>query len=176
MLKFVAAAALVSILFAGCSGSDDDDSAAPTQPAATNTAAATAAGTATSTGSAPSPTATAAATQPAATATSAPAATATQPPAPTATQAAPQPKTVTVQLGDQSYNPSSLTIRAGDTVQWQWGGDIPHSVTSRGGFTSDPAGIKSSGSYSFTFAAAGVYEYFCQVHEASGMTGTITVQ
>ncbi|MGE0600378.1 MAG: plastocyanin/azurin family copper-binding protein [Dehalococcoidia bacterium] len=176
MLKFVAAAALVSILFAGCSGSGDDDAPAPTQPQATNTAVSTPAATASAMSAAATPTVAASATQPAATATSAPAATPTQPPAPTATQPAAQAKTVTVQLADQSFSPSSLTIRAGDTVKWQWGGDIPHSVTSRGGFASDPAGIKSSGSYSFTFASAGVYQYFCQVHEASGMTGTITVQ
>ena len=176
MLKFVAAAALVSIILAGCSGDDDDGaSTSPTRPADATTAAPTGAATAGST--APTGTATADPTQaPAATPTTAPASTATRPPAATATTAAPQPKTVTVQLGDQSFNPASLTIKAGDSVEWRWGGDIPHSVTSRGGFTSDPAGIKQSGTYAFTFTTPGTYEYFCQVHEASGMTGTITVQ
>jgi plastocyanin len=42
------------------------------------------------------------------------------------------------------------------------------------GFTSgDPA---TKGSYSFTFAEPGTYTYYCIVHRASGMTGTIIVE
>ncbi len=172
MLKLVAFAALVCLAMVGCGGSDDDGEA----PTATLAAAgsATTAQTVTATGTSGANPTQAATTAP--TATPVPPTAAPTQPAPTATQTAPQPKTVTVQLGDQSFNPSNSTIRAGDTVDWRWAGDIPHSVTSRGGFASDPAGIKTSGSYSFTFTTPGTYEYFCQVHEASGMKGTVIVQ
>jgi plastocyanin len=165
MMKFVAAVALVAVGLAGCGGSDSG-AKTPTPGAAASSSVASA--------TAPGATSTAPATATqgvAATATSAATA-----PAATATSSAPQPRKVTIQLGDASYIPNELTIRAGDTVEWLWGGGIPHSVTSRGGFPSDPAGIKASGSYAFTFGTPGVYQFFCQVHEASGMTGQITVR
>jgi len=80
---------------------------------------------------------------------------------------------------DFSFHPGTLTVKAGTTVTWDYVGGIPHTVTSSPG---DPAsfdsGIKSSGSFTFTFAQPGTYHYFCTLHgtaNGSGMAGTITV-
>jgi len=86
------------------------------------------------------------------------------------------PKTVVVQLAPASFSPGSVSVAVGDTVRWNWNDGIPHSVTSRGGFESDPAGVKTEGTYSFTFTAAGTFDYYCQVHESDGMTGQVVVQ
>jgi len=97
--------------------------------------------------------------------------------------------------GSMMFAPQSLSIAAGDTVMWQWpSGSLPHTVTSGvpgapdGKFCSlqngeqpsvqacSGAGYAMSGpaSYSFTFASAGTFPYFCQVHGAM-MTGTVSV-
>ena len=76
---------------------------------------------------------------------------------------------------------STTTINAGDTVLWTWGGGT-HSTTSGAcpsGCAPDgkwDSGIKSnSGTFSFTFPAAGTFPYHCEVHGAM-MQGTIVVK
>jgi plastocyanin len=81
------------------------------------------------------------------------------------------------------FNPSSLTVSVGDTVVWTMSGD-GHTVRSGTvgadniGHPSDgpfDSGFKGPGeSYSFTFAQAGTYQYFCEIHPEQ-MKGTITV-
>ncbi len=93
-------------------------------------------------------------------------------------------RTVTIsnfKFTDASSGNSTTTINAGDTVNWVWGGGT-HSTTSGacGGSNCVPDGlwdssIKSSGTFSRTFAAAGSFNYFCEVHDAM-MQGTIMVQ
>jgi plastocyanin len=105
------------------------------------------------------------------------------------------PSTMTVHVGAgaaNSFSPQMVSINVGDTVTWVWDGG-PHTVTSGspgavdGTFCSLPAGTapsasacnstsyaQSSGSYSYTFPAAGTFAYFCTVHGAM-MTGTVVV-
>jgi plastocyanin len=81
------------------------------------------------------------------------------------------------------FNPSALTVSVGDSVVWTMSGD-GHTVRSGTvgadniGHPSDgplDSGFKGPGqSYSFTFAQAGTYEYFCEIHPEQ-MKGTITV-
>jgi plastocyanin len=88
-----------------------------------------------------------------------------------------------------SFNPSALTITAGDTVRWTWqgsnhsvtGGNCTPSCTADSKFcspddTSCPtAAISNSGfAYSHTFSQPGTYRYFCKFY-GSAMKGTITV-
>src|SRR3990172_2587561 len=96
--------------------------------------------------------------------------------------------TTTVQVGDYWFCAASFdggvcetTINAGDTVQWQWAGQAVHSATEcAGNLDTCPqphlwdSGIKSSGSYSFTFNSPGTYVYRCQVHTGE-MRGRIIV-
>jgi plastocyanin len=68
------------------------------------------------------------------------------------------------------YSPDEVTIRAGDTVQWDW--DDPnfpagHSVTSGSRPSGDGlfnSGSKVTGSFAFTFTNSGTYIYFCANH------------
>jgi len=78
---------------------------------------------------------------------------------------------------DSQSGGSSTTIKAGDTVQWNFVDSIAHSTTSGNCCTANSlwdSGIKSSGSFSHKFSSAGTFPYFCAVH-GSMMTGTVTV-
>ena len=71
-----------------------------------------------------------------------------------------------------------LTIDIGDTVKWTWT-NSNHTVTSLPGSveTFDSGQLIPSGStYSYTFTLEGANPYYCAIHGASSMSGTITVQ
>lgn len=90
--------------------------------------------------------------------------------------------TFTVNVGQSNalmYSPSSISIQAGDTVQWVWksGG---HSVTS--GTPDAPSGAFDSGirntnaTFSQTFNSAGKVNYFCEPHgSCCQMVGEINI-
>ena len=99
-----------------------------------------------------------------------------------------QPATTTIQVGDYYFcDPShqgvvcETTVDAGDTVEWQFAGNQPHTTTecSDGHDTcSAPhlwdSPLMDSGSFSFTFDAPGTYLYRCQAHPIE-MRGQVTV-
>ncbi len=72
-----------------------------------------------------------------------------------------------------------LTIDEGDTVTWIWGDNAPHTVENEAGnsvetFTSGVlTGMGET--YSHTFTVVGDNRYFCGIHGAVSMSGTITV-
>ncbi len=82
-----------------------------------------------------------------------------------------------ITMGNNFYMPTTITVNAGDTVQWDWPAapnSTPHTVTSDTGTTlGSPQ--QATGTYSHTFDAAGVFPFHCEVHPTQ-MTGTITVQ
>lgn len=90
-----------------------------------------------------------------------------------------------ISIVDQSYQPTDLTINAGDTVTWTVTKAIadPHSVTSGTG-PGDPDNAKlfdstidlrnNGDTFQFTFTNPGTYAFYCQVHPTT-MKGTITV-
>lgn len=88
--------------------------------------------------------------------------------------------TNTVNVLASSFSPANLTIRANQTVTWQFNGG-PHTVT-QGTSPGNPAspdfdsGNRSSGTFSHPFDTPGTYQYFCAIHFGMGMTGTITVE
>lgn len=72
------------------------------------------------------------------------------------------------------YSPQNIKVVMGinATVTWVSRSISYDTVTDRGGtFSSGP--IAPGGSFTYTFAAPGVYEYYCQFHP--WMTGTVTV-
>jgi plastocyanin len=80
-----------------------------------------------------------------------------------------QPSNVVV-LKNIAFNPSTVTIRAGQQVVWKFeDGGVPHNVTG----TDFTSAIMGSGSYAHTFSAPGTYQYQCTIH--SGMTGQVVV-
>lgn len=77
-----------------------------------------------------------------------------------------------VQIVDYDYSPRVLTIAAGSSVRFTNAGKARHTVTSTSG-AFDSGLMVSGDSYSFTFSAAGAYEYFCTIHP--DMIGTVEV-
>jgi len=72
---------------------------------------------------------------------------------------------------------ASITIEPGDTVEWTWTDNLPHSVTSDNDATEsfDSGVLTGNGeTFSYTFTMVGVNGYDCEVHSA--MVGTITVE
>jgi len=89
--------------------------------------------------------------------------------APAARAADPVP---TVHIRNYAYMPASLTVRAGTRVTFVNDDEEPHTVTARDhSFDSDA--IDTHGSWQHTFAKAGRYAYFCEMHPY--MKGTLVV-
>jgi plastocyanin len=87
-------------------------------------------------------------------------------------RAAPSPAAA-VQIGNFTFKAQVLTVKAGTTVTWTNGDDIPHTVTSNSG-TFRSKVLDSGDKFSFTFAKPGQFGYFCSLHPH--MTGTIIVK
>jgi len=92
-----------------------------------------------------------------------------------------QGATFTVQVapgGSLVFSPVSQTIGVGDTVHWVWGAS-GHSTTSGNPCTANgtwDSGVQGTGfTFDVTFPSAGTFNYFCSVHCAFNMTGTIIV-
>jgi len=77
-----------------------------------------------------------------------------------------------VTIDNFTFTPAQLNLKVGDTVTWTNHDDIPHTVVSAGKFRSKA--MDTDGTFSFTFTAAGDYQYFCSLHPH--MTGTIKVE
>lgn len=202
----------VTLTLAGCRGDGETPASAPTStPTSPSTPTATPTPTATSTGSNTpteqptgteteegtwtrtttdegTPTDTRTATEtPTRTASETPTRSATETPAesptPTATPEADQ--TVVVGPNDTfTFDPSSFTVQAGDTVLWTWdssGHNVRPSNTPDGSnWTGTPGGdgttYNEGYTYRYTFDATGSYEYYCAPHRQFGMTGSFQVE
>ena len=80
---------------------------------------------------------------------------------------------VEVKIDNFTFNPQRLTVKAGTTVTWTNGDDIPHTVAaSNKSFKSKV--LDTDQKFSFTFTTAGDFEYFCSLHPH--MTGMIVVE
>lgn len=64
--------------------------------------------------------------------------------------------------GEVSFVPTTVTIQAGQTVEWRWDdSSLPQNVTFAAGFHS---ATQTSGTYSHTFETPGVYPYTSTIH------------
>ena len=82
--------------------------------------------------------------------------------------------TNSVTVGNNFYSPADVNVGINTTVTWTWAdGATEHSVTFNDNGGSSPR--QSSGTFQRTFAAAGTYTYFCTVHGAGVMHGSVTV-
>lgn len=116
-----------------------------------------------------------------------------QPAEPAGTPAAePQAENTVITLS-LKFMPNDITVKVGDTVTWQNGETIGHTITSgewgdvnestglRGTQTPDgmfdhalsPKGSEGD-TFSFTFTEAGTYKYYCQPHLT--MNATVIVE
>ena len=75
----------------------------------------------------------------------------------------------TVTLKSLKFEPEKVSIKAGETVKWEWKENVLHNVHGDGFESAN----KSGGVYSHTFEKAGTFEYECTLH--SGMVGTVEV-
>ncbi len=75
------------------------------------------------------------------------------------------------------FEPSSVTISPGTTVRWVNETDMLHTITPDDHSEWDRQELSSDGQlFTHEFTAAGEFPYFCEPHESSGMTGSITVE
>jgi plastocyanin len=79
-----------------------------------------------------------------------------------------------VTVGNNFYSPADLSVPLNTTVTWTWAdGATTHSVTFDDGGASSQQ--QSSGTFQRAFATAGTFTYFCTVHGAAVMHGSVTV-
>jgi plastocyanin len=85
--------------------------------------------------------------------------------------AAQEPNEVTID--NFTFGPKELTVAVGTTVKFVNHDDIPHTVVDKNkGFRSKA--LDTDDSFSFTFASAGTFDYFCGLHPQ--MVGKIIVK
>ena len=77
-----------------------------------------------------------------------------------------------IDINSMKFNPASLTITKGDTVEWTNSMPMDHTATADGG-AFNSGHIKSGKSFSHTFQSSGPFKYHCEIHK--NMTGTVTV-
>jgi plastocyanin len=81
--------------------------------------------------------------------------------------------TTTISISGSGFSPKSATVTQGDTVVWVNRDSADHQVLATGGqFVS--AILKPGQKYSFTFNAAGTYDYKDELH--TKLTGKVTVK
>lgn len=97
------------------------------------------------------------------------------PAAPAAAQTA--PRTIAIDIGDNTFTPNKITVPLGATVVWTHKGQRPHTVTADDG-SFDSGQLQNGGTFQQTFEKAGTFPYFCQFHGGKGgegMSGAIIV-
>src|SRR5580698_11439615 len=85
-----------------------------------------------------------------------------------------QTAAATVSIDNFTFNPQTLTVKAGTTVTWTNKDDIPHGIAATGNAFKRSNAMDTDDTYSFTFTTPGTYQYFCYIHPH--MTGTIMVE
>jgi len=86
-------------------------------------------------------------------------------------------KTALVYMYDKYFEPSTITITAGQKVTWINKGELDHTVTSNNGYF-DSGHIRPGLSVSYTFTKPGTYSYKCTLHSfmSFGMKGKVIVK
>lgn len=96
----------------------------------------------------------------------------------------------TVDMGFASFEPATVKIRVGDSIEWRNTAVITHTVTDdpkaaadpadavlpAGGIAFDSGDIPAGEVYLHQFMMPGTYRYFCRHHEGDGMVATIVVE
>jgi plastocyanin len=89
------------------------------------------------------------------------------------TRAAPAPAAATVRVANFTFKSPVVTVKTGTTVIWTNDDDVPHTIVAKDGAFRSKA-LDTGDRFSFTFAKAGQFGYFCSLHPH--MTGTIVVK
>jgi plastocyanin len=78
-----------------------------------------------------------------------------------------------VEIDNFTFSPATLTIKAGSTVHWTNGDDIPHTVASTDKIFKSKV-MDTNEEFEYKFDKPGIYEYFCSLHPK--MTAKVIVQ
>ncbi len=87
-----------------------------------------------------------------------------------------------VTMQNIAFNPSTVTISAGQVVRWTNNDSVSHTVTSgtpgdaNAGKNFDTGLIGNGGSKCIKFNTAGIYTYFCKPHSATMRDAKVIVQ
>jgi plastocyanin len=68
-----------------------------------------------------------------------------------------------VTIDNFTFTPPELTVAVGTTVKFVNHDDIPHTVVDKNKAFRSKA-LDTDDAYSFTFASAGTFDYFCSLH------------
>ena len=92
-------------------------------------------------------------------------------------------ETYTVKMGADNgmlaFEPSSLTIKEGDTVKWVNNKLPPHNIIFEGAgekYSHEQLMFAPGEEYTATFDETGEFSYYCAPHRGAGMAGKITVE
>jgi len=91
-----------------------------------------------------------------------------------AASVAAQDATNVITIDNFTFTPPELTVAAGTTVKWVNHDDIPHSVVNKDKVFRSKAALDTDDSFSYTFASAGSFDYFCALHPH--MVGKVIVK
>jgi plastocyanin len=83
------------------------------------------------------------------------------------------PDDTMVTIDNFTFSPVPLTIAVGTTVKWINRDDIPHTVVENNKSFRSKA-LDTDDSYTYTFATAGTFDYFCGLHPK--MVGQVIVK
>lgn len=94
----------------------------------------------------------------------------------TATQPEAVPAVVKVSIGDNTYEPSEVTIVRGQSISWRNDGAVAHTVTSDedSAVKFDSGTLEPRGAYALKPTGVGELTYFCTIHGKS-QSGKIIV-
>ena len=82
-------------------------------------------------------------------------------------------ETNVVSIDNFTFSPKDLTVAVGTTVNFVNHDDIPHTVVEKK-LSFRSKALDTDGTYSYTFATAGSFDYFCSLHPH--MVGRIIVK
>jgi amicyanin len=81
-------------------------------------------------------------------------------------------QTVQVQIKSMKFNPASVDVKVGDTVEWTNADAMGHTAVADDGSFKSPT-LKNGAKFSYEFKTAGAVPYHCSIHP--GMKGKVTV-
>ena len=90
-----------------------------------------------------------------------------------AASVAAQDDTNVITIDNFTFTPPELTVAVGTTVKWVNHDDIPHTVANKDKAFRSQA-LDTDDSFSYTFASAGTFDYFCGLHPH--MVGKVIVK
>lgn len=88
-----------------------------------------------------------------------------------AAEAPPAQRVHVVRISRSAFSPASLTVNAGDTIEWRNEDVVPHTATGKG---FDSGRMNTGKTWRFKTRARGSFPYICTYHPS--MRGNVTVR